>query len=180
MLELQVKSTDIPLTPEIDAYIRERAARLDEFHPSILTCRAIVDAPVGHHRLGGPYRVRIDLDVPGTVIAVTRRSAEDLHVAIRTAFDAAERRLGAYTKRHRGRPPVEERPLRATVARMFPDEGYGFLLAPAGHEVYFHRNSVLAPGFDSLAVGSEVRYAEEPGDRGPQATTVAPAGAQRH
>lgn len=40
------------------------------------------------------------------------------------------------------------------------------------HEVYFHRNSVLHGDFDLLAVGTEVRYFEELGDDGPQATTV--------
>lgn len=173
MLELQIKSMDLPLTPEVDAYIRERAAHLDTLHNAILTCRVVVEAPVSHHRQGGLYRVMIDLDVPGSVVTVNHRAAEDLHAAIRVAFDAAERRLGEKMRRTHGRPPVEERPLRATVARIFPAEGYGFLDAGAGREVYFHRNSVLDPGFDALEAGSEVRYAEEPGDQGPQATTVA-------
>jgi cold shock CspA family protein len=46
------------------------------------------------------------------------------------------------------------------------------VLAEAGSEIYFHRHSVLSPGFDHLAVGTEVRFAEEEGDRGPQASTV--------
>jgi cold shock CspA family protein len=40
-------------------------------------------------------------------------------------------------------------------------------------EVYFHRNSVLHRGFDELAVGTEVRFVEEEGEQGPQASTVA-------
>ena len=57
--------------------------------------------------------------------------------------------------------------------RLFPYEGYGFLQTADGREIYFHRNSVLRDGFARLAVGAPVRYAEEEGTRGPQASTVA-------
>jgi cold shock CspA family protein len=62
------------------------------------------------------------------------------------------------------------------VNRLFPEEGYGFLETPDGREIYFHRHSVLYPGFDRLAIGTEVRFVEEPGEKGPQASTVAIAG----
>ena len=55
---------------------------------------------------------------------------------------------------------------------MFPEGGYGFIATPEGRELYFHRNSVLEPGFDQLEVGTEVRFDEEMGEQGPQATTV--------
>ena len=38
--------------------------------------------------------------------------------------------------------------------------------------IYFHRNSALDNAFDKLEVGSEVRFVEEMGERGPQASTV--------
>jgi cold shock CspA family protein len=69
------------------------------------------------------------------------------------------------TKRH------YEEPI-ARLARIFPDDGYGFIVTPDGHEIYFHRNSVLDPGFDRLEPGVEVRFEEEMGENGPQATTV--------
>jgi cold shock CspA family protein len=39
-------------------------------------------------------------------------------------------------------------------------------------EIYFHRNSVLDADFDKLKIGTEVRFVEEAGDKGPQASTV--------
>jgi len=51
-------------------------------------------------------------------------------------------------------------------------EDYGFLKTPDGREIYFNKNSVLLPGFDRLEVGTEVLYAEEVGERGPQASRV--------
>ena len=44
--------------------------------------------------------------------------------------------------------------------------------AADGHEVYFHRNSVLGDEFDRLEVGNEVTFSEEAGEKGPQASTV--------
>jgi cold shock CspA family protein len=62
------------------------------------------------------------------------------------------------------------------VLRLVPQEDYGIIQSSTGKEVYFHRNSVLHDDFDSLTVGCEVRYAEEAGEKGPQASTVAPIG----
>jgi cold shock CspA family protein len=52
------------------------------------------------------------------------------------------------------------------------EEDYGFIATPDGREIYFHRNSVINNAFDRLSVGSEVRFAEELGEKGAQASTV--------
>ena len=39
-------------------------------------------------------------------------------------------------------------------------------------EIFFHRNSVLNGEFKHLAVGTEVSFVEELGEKGPQASTV--------
>ena len=41
-----------------------------------------------------------------------------------------------------------------------------------GREIYFHRNSVLNGRFDRLERGAKVRFIEEMGEKGPQASTV--------
>ena len=53
-----------------------------------------------------------------------------------------------------------------------PEEDYGRIKTPDERVIYFHRNSVLDNAFDKLEVGSEVLFAEEAGERGPQASTV--------
>ena len=65
-----------------------------------------------------------------------------------------------------------KRPPHALVSKIFVDRGYGFLEDGDGREVYFHRNSVLDGKFERLTVGTKVRFAEEDGDKGPQASTV--------
>jgi ribosomal subunit interface protein len=172
MLELQIKSLDFPVTGETDEYIRERAAKLDRFYPRILTVRVILEAPVGHHRQGGPFTVRIEADVPGTLLTASHEADDDLHVAIRSSFSAMERQLSAYASRQRGESKPSEGPPVGRVVRIVPDEGYGFLEAPDGHEVYFHEHSVLGGKFRDLTPGHRVRFTEEDGVRGPQASTV--------
>ena len=176
---IQVTFHGLEPSPAIEARVRERAEKLAEFYDRIVSCRVVVEAPHHHHHKGRLYTVRIDLSVPGDEIVVNRNSDrdhshEDVYVAIRDAFDAARRRLQDYVRRRRGFVKRHEPPAVARVARLFPEEGYGFLVTPEGDEIYFHRNAVLNDGFARLKVGCEVRYSliEGEGIKGPQASTV--------
>jgi ribosomal subunit interface protein len=174
-LPLQITARDISLSEAAEDDIRAKAENLDTYYNGIMSCRVVVEGPVRHHRKG-PFTVRIDLSVPGAELVVDHQADEDLYVAIRDAFDAARRRLEDYARRQRGAVKSHEESPQARVSRLFPEEGYGFLETPDGREIYFHRHSVLHPGFDRLAIGTEVRFVEEPGEKGPQASTVAIAG----
>lgn len=172
-LPLQITSHDFQLPEVLEQEIRERAAKLDAYYDRIMRCRVVLEAPVGHHRQGGPYNVRIDVTVPGSELVVNRQADEELPVAIREAFDAMRRRLEDYVRQQRGTVKTHEAPLLAgRVTKLFPHEGYGFLETLDGREIYFHGHSVLAPGFNRLEIGTEVRFAEEQGAKGPQASTV--------
>lgn len=176
-LPLQVTYRHMDPSPALDARIRELATRLEKFSPQIIHCRVTVEAPHQHHRQGNLFDIRIDLTVPGREIAVRRASAadhshEDAFVALRDAFRSARRKLQDYerersqqVKSHVGQP-------HGFVSELHPAEGYGRIDTPDGRSVYFHRNSVLGGAFDSLKVGAEVKFVEEPGERGPQASTV--------
>jgi len=177
-LPVQVTLRDISPSEAVEGYIRERAAKLDAFYDRIMSCRVAVEAPVRHHRKGGPFKVRIDLTVPGDELVVNRQADEDIYVAIREAFDAMRRRLEDYVRRQRGSVKAHEAPPQARVSKLFPEEGYGFLETPDCTEIYFHRNSVLGAGFDRLEIGTEVRFVEEQGEKGPQASTVTVLGKQ--
>jgi cold shock CspA family protein len=169
----------------IEALVRDKAAHLDTFADHIMSCRVVVEPAGKHHLHGNLYEVRIDLTVPGEEIAVTCEPSEhteykDIQVALRDAFDSARRRLEDYVRRRRGTVKAHEATPHGRVSKLFPDEGYGFIDTPDGREVYFHRHSVLHEGFDRLAIGTEVAFVEEEGKKGPQATTVRPAGRHHH
>lgn len=177
---LQITSRDFPLTGAIEAQIRERAEALENYWDRITGCHVVIEAPaVHHHRKGGPFNVRIDLKVPGNELSVNRQNAADLAIAVRDAFDAALRRMEDYLRELRGEVKTHEAPPLARIARIFPREGYGFLETRDGRDIYFHRNSVLGNHFDRLKPGVEVRFAEEMGENGPQASSVAPVGGKR-
>lgn len=168
---LKITSRDFTLSAAFETEIREKAAALDTYYPRISGCEVTVEAPaIIHHRKGGPFLVRVRLTLPGRELVVDHQEQEELSQAIREAFDAARRQLEDYARELRGAVKVHEPELRARVGRLLPD--YGFLETPDGREIYFHPNSVLERGFDQLEIGTEVRFAEEEGDRGPQASSV--------
>jgi cold shock CspA family protein len=164
-------------SPDIEATVRERAARLDTFASHIMSCRVVIE-PAGKHRVhGNQYEVHVDIKLPGGEVAATREPSQhkeyrELSVAIRDAFDSAARQLEDYVRRQRGDVKIHERLPHGRVSKLFPAESYGLLTTSDGREVYFHENSVLNQEFNQLAVGSEVAFAEEAGDKGPQASTV--------
>jgi ribosomal subunit interface protein len=176
-LPLQITFRNMDSSEAIAAKIRERAAKLDRYHDHIMSCRVVVEAPHRHHLRGHLYHVRVDVTVPNGELLVTRdppqhEAHKDVYVAIRDAFDAAARQLEDYARRQQGRVKVHEAPPEARIARLFLAEGYGFIETPDGREVYFHKNSVIGERFDRLEVGREVRFVEEQGENGPQASTV--------
>ncbi|HYD48127.1 MAG TPA: hypothetical protein VEB21_07265 [Terriglobales bacterium] len=62
---------------------------------------------------------------------------------------------------------------RATVARLFPEDNYGFLMRPdGGDEIRFTAGVVGRDEFDELRIGSEVLYDAVQGDTGLDATAV--------
>ena len=176
-------------SPAVTELVEEKVRKLERYFDRVTACAVTLEVPDKHHRLGRHYRVRIEMRVPGETLVVGRdpkasRVHQDLYAAIQSAFREAKRQLQDHARRfdHRVRAravTARAEPPRAVVVRLFPQEGYGFLQAPDGREIYFHQRSVLKGAFDRLKVGDEVRYAEEPGEEGPQASTVALARKER-
>ena len=178
-LPLSITYRNMESSPAIEARIREHAAKLDRLFPRIMSCRVVVEAPHRRHHKGKLYQVSIDLKMPGKEIAVTSagpndHTHEDIYVAIRDAFNALARRVQDKARVARGTVKTHEGPIMGKVVRLFTADGYGFALSSDGQEVYFHRNSVVGTNFDALDVGSQVRLALVDGEKGAQASTVAP------
>ncbi|MBI4563860.1 MAG: HPF/RaiA family ribosome-associated protein [Planctomycetes bacterium] len=169
-IPLKIVTREASLPDPMTDHIRERVDKLETFFSRILGCRVTVEGPGGHHR-SGRYRVHIVVTVPGAELVINRKGHDDPEVAIHEAFDAADRKLEDYARRLRGEVKARETAQEARVARIFAERGFGFIESD-GREIYFHRNSVLPPGFDRLEVGTRVRFTEEQGDQGPQASTV--------
>ena len=158
--------------------IERHAARLEQFHDRITTCQVVVEVPGTRHRKGDPFGVRVRVAMPGRKdIVVNRphgdkREHEHINVAIKDAFAAVERQIEDVAREKRGQVKTHEAPATGKVTKFVADDGYGFIETLDGREIYFHRNSVLNGAFDYLSVGVEVRFAEELGEKGPQASSV--------
>jgi len=176
-LPLQITFRGVESSDALESDIREKADKLDRYSPDIMSCRVVVEARHKHHQEGNLYHVRVDLTVPGREIVTGREQTlhqthADPYVAVRDAFDEVRRQLEDYERRRRQQVKAHEVPEHGKIARLNLDEGFGFIEAAQGREIYFHRNSVLRTPFDHLRVGQEVRFDEELGEKGPQATTV--------
>lgn len=181
---LQLRWHNVDPSDAVASHVREEVARLERFFDRITGCAVTLEAPSSHHRhSGAKYRVRIEVTVPRGRLVVARDPPKtwahsDLHLAVKGAFREAQRQLADHVRRLDARVKAHAEPAVATVARILPD-GYGFLRTSDGREIYFHERSVVGGVFAKLRVGSEVRFVEEAGDEGPQASTVTPVRSRR-
>jgi cold shock CspA family protein/ribosome-associated translation inhibitor RaiA len=178
---LQLSFRGIPPSEAVEARVREYVERLEHFYPRITSCRVMVEAQHHRHHKGNVYHVRINVSVPGREIVVKRDPAEhvahqDLYVALRDAFAAATRQIEDFARELRADVKTHAEPLHGRVAKLFSEAGYGFIETPDGREIYFHQSSVREGSFGDLAIGAEVRFAEEAGEKGPQASSLVPTG----
>ena len=169
------------LAPDQEAMIQASVAGLERYFARLVGCRVVVGVP--HRRPGGEpveWTFRLFLTVPGGEVAVTRQARASFREALEDAFDAARRRLQDYAREMRGDVKLRAEELQGRVSKLLSYEGYGFISAQNGDEIYFHRNSVPNAGFDRLEIGTDVRYVAEEGERGAQASTVVPLGHAVH
>jgi ribosomal subunit interface protein len=173
---LQLRWRNVRPSEAVEAHVREEVERLERFHGRITGCEVTLESPSRHHRNGAQkFRVRIELSVPGGKLVVARdrdrkHAQADLYLAVRHAFREAKRQLQDHVRRLESRVKAHAEPPRGVVAVVMRD--HGFLRTPEGREIYFHERSVLRGAFARLRVGDAVRFAEEAGEEGPQASTV--------
>jgi len=174
---LEITFRDIPHSEFIEANIREKAAKLETYYDRIMACHVVVEAPHGHHHKGNLFHVAITLTVPDGELVANRapkdhHAHEDVYVAIRDAFDATRRQLQEYARKRRGDVKQHEVPPHGSISSLSPEQNFGRILTTDGRDIYFHRNSVINTDFHAIAVGDEVRFVEEAGEEGPQASSV--------
>jgi ribosomal subunit interface protein len=174
---LEIRFDNMMHSPAVETAVRERVAKLERFMPQVVSCRVTVRAPHKHHRQGNLYGVTIDLRFPGGEAVASRDTAEhhsheDVYVALRDAFKALRRQLQERAQRRRGEVKPHEAPPHGKILAIELERNCGRIATADGREIFFHRNSVLNAAFDALTPGTEVRFSEEAGDLGPQASTV--------
>jgi ribosomal subunit interface protein len=105
MSKVQVTFRKIPHSDAVEAYVLEKASKLDRVSDRITACHVAIESPHRHHQTGREYRVRVDLIVPGTELVASHApedSTEDVYAAVDRAFDVAVRQLKEHVQRQRG------------------------------------------------------------------------------
>ena len=175
---LQISFHNMDSSEALESRVREHWAKVERHYDGIVSARIVLEA--AHKQ---PHKstlgITISIGVPGRDIVVKReqRLHESDHHAtwvINEAFHgrapARELRAEAAPRRQssRGRAGVR------AVARLYPDQAYGFIETRERLDIYFHRDVLRDADFAELKVGSEVLYtlAPDDGPMGPMASSV--------
>lgn len=97
---LQIHFRDMPVSPALETLIREKAGKLEKFHPNLTGCRVVVNKPHHHSQQGDSFTVTVDVAIPGGNV-VASHSDTDPNVALRDAFLAARRQVDEHLGRQR-------------------------------------------------------------------------------
>ena len=152
--------------------------QLEQRFGRITAGRVVVKCPGGHHYKGGLYEIHIRLTLPEGREVIVDHTAQnderysDLNFSINDTFKRARRQLQDQVRKLDGQVKHHEGTPVGTVVELDTLGEFGFIETEDGREIYFHRNSVLGGDFPQLTVNSRVTYAEEIGEKGPQASTV--------
>jgi len=172
-MDIHIEGRQVKVLPEWRAKIEAELARLQKhYHDPILHARVeIIGTP--HHRLGA-FEVHLVVNVPGDTITLLRQGDMVMPLVIE-AFDALDRRLSQHSQVVQQQVKVHaEIAEHGRVARLFPEGEYGFIETADGLEIYFHAHALKKGKFSNLAPGMAVKFAQEPGEKGPQAIWVQP------
>jgi ribosomal subunit interface protein len=108
-MESPVRITFRHLQPSesLRQHIEQESTKLEEFFTPIIDCHVVIDLPNRSAQGGQPYRVRVELEVPGHrlvggVDPSEDKSRQDAFMAVSEAFDNAQRELQDYARRIRG------------------------------------------------------------------------------
>ena len=74
---LQITFRGFPHSDAVEANIREKAQKLENFYPHITGCRVVVEAEHHHHHRGNLYHVRINLSVPQKELVISHEKHDE-------------------------------------------------------------------------------------------------------
>lgn len=91
---------DISHSPALNETIVKKLQKLQRYSDAILHSRVVLNSPHKHKHKGKLYRASIELGLKGMPVIITH-DAPSVHLAVRDAFSAAERRLKETTQKQR-------------------------------------------------------------------------------
>ena len=107
--EFQVVYHNIDQSEAISEAVQKRIGKLKRYCDHIINGRVVLDSPHNNHHKGKVYSVTLEIHTPELEVRVNQdqhdnHAHEDLYVAIRDAFNVAERQFKSIDKKHRATP----------------------------------------------------------------------------
>ncbi len=184
MVPFQITFLDFSESDAIWLAVQKRIEKLEHFFERIVRVEVAISLPHRHRRYDRLFHIQIHVFLPGEDIVINRKplrneAHRDVYVAIRDSFNSAERLLREKStsirdrsRAHRSESHQTEGQHVGKISKLFFNDGYGFLTTYDGREFYFDKRSLLNKKFDNLEVGEKVKFLEELGEEGPQATSM--------
>jgi ribosomal subunit interface protein len=173
-MDLEIHSRNVEMTPRWKTEIEARMADLQRGHDDLTHGRVTLTMNRHHRQQDHVAEALIIVTVPGRHTLTARKEDKTFEEAIRSSFEAMTIELRKYREKRAQTevriPPAP--PDHGVICKLFPKEGYGFILREGGGEVYFHTNALQGLAFEQLEDGTEVTFGIEQGEKGLQATTV--------
>jgi cold shock CspA family protein len=179
MIPFQITFLDFPESDAVWMAVQKRIEKLEHFFDRIVRCEVAISCPHRHRQADRLYHIQIHLIIPGEDVIVNRNHPKDethrdIYVAIGDSFNAAERILQDRVRIVRHKTKFhEQQSEEGKISKVFYQECFGFLETSNGRECYFGENSITNENFNHLKIGQRVRFHEEPGEKGPQVTSMA-------
>ena len=172
-LDIHIEGQKVEILPEWREKIEAELERLQKHYSGPILHARVEVIGTAHHHLGA-FEVHLVVTVPGDVITIIRQGELVVPLLVE-AFDVLDRRLAEHSRitAAEGQGPRRIRPTRPDHPAL-PGGDYGFIETADGLEVYFHANALKKGSFDTLQPGIKVKFGQEEGDKGPQATWVQP------
>jgi ribosome-associated translation inhibitor RaiA len=89
----------IPQSGALERYIGEQARKLDLVCDRLLSCHVVAEALHRQKQQAPRFAVRLNITLPGTEVVVNREHGEDVYMAVRDAFEAADLQLKDHMRR---------------------------------------------------------------------------------
>ncbi|MGJ8690207.1 MAG: HPF/RaiA family ribosome-associated protein [Gammaproteobacteria bacterium] len=111
--EFQVVFHNIDQSEALTDNVNKRIDKLRRYTSDIIGGRVVLDSPHNNHHKGKVFSVTIEIHTANKEVIVKqdkhdKSEHEDIYVAVRDAFNVAERQLKATDKKHRKSPLVAE------------------------------------------------------------------------
>ena len=170
--DLELTFRDIEPSDAIKDQVHDKVDKLEHVCDKIISCHVVIEQVQKNKHQGKLYAVNIVVSVPGKVFVANKHKDEDVYNVLRDSFNAMARLLETWAQRQDGEVKHHAEQQQGTVARLYGEDGYGFIRDGVGNDYYFTGANMHNSSFPSLEIGTKVHFIIAEGDEGPQAHRV--------